>query len=120
MSTAGWTLDKTRQIARFWSRTRIDGACIVWTGATRGSRPYGLYRETRAHRWIYEQAIGAVPDGLVLRHACDNRLCVALQHLEPGTQAQNMAECVARDRKRPTAARGADNGNHRSKRSKAP
>ncbi len=34
----------------------------------------------------------------VLRHSCDTPACVKLQHLELGTHAQNVAECIARGR----------------------
>lgn len=34
----------------------------------------------------------------VIRHSCDNARCVKLQHLEVGTQLQNIRECHERGR----------------------
>lgn len=42
-----------------------------------------------AHRWVYEQMRGPVPDGLELDHLCRNTSCVNPDHLEPVTHAEN-------------------------------
>lgn len=49
-----------------------------------------------AHRAIWIEAFGDIPSGLVVRHKCDNRSCVNLNHLELGTQADNMMDCSKR------------------------
>ena len=41
-----------------------------------------------------------VPKGLVVRHKCDNTLCVNPDHLLLGTQRQNIEDMIARDRAR--------------------
>jgi hypothetical protein len=55
---------------------------------------YGyLSREGRrqaAHRWLYEQLVGPVPDGLVLDHLCERPSCVNPAHLEPVTRKENL------------------------------
>ncbi len=52
-----------------------------------------------AHRWLYEQVFGPIGDkDRVLLHSCDNRRCVALQHLSPGTHGQNVADCISKGR----------------------
>lgn len=101
MSTSGWKLSPAQHLARFWKRTKAVGQCIEWTGAATGDhRRYGRYRGTSAHRWIYERVVGST-NGMELLHSCDNHACVKLQHLEPGTHAQNMADAAARKRMAP-------------------
>jgi len=43
-----------------------------------------------AHRWTYEQVHGPIPLGMVVMHLCDNRSCVRLDHLQLGTQGDNL------------------------------
>lgn len=52
----------------------------------------------RVHRVVWENAYGSIPDGLVIRHLCDNPPCAELTHLELGTQAQNLADMNERGR----------------------
>lgn len=59
-----------------------------------------------AHRLSYEDKNGPIPEGHVLRHTCDNRKCINPDHLIPGTQLENIADRVARDR----SAKGIQNG----------
>lgn len=39
-----------------------------------------------------------IPSGMVLRHKCDNGQCINPNHLEIGTQADNMRDKVERNR----------------------
>lgn len=77
-------------------------SCHYWTGEVH-SNGYGVFRRQRAHRVSYERIHGPIPreiDGAraVIRHRCDTPLCVNPDHLEIGTQAQNVAD--AKERKR--------------------
>jgi len=42
-----------------------------------------------AHRWMYEETVGPIPEGLHLDHLCRNRPCINPQHLEPVTPTIN-------------------------------
>lgn len=55
-------------------------------------------RRYRAHRWSYEQFVGPIGEGLVVRHICDVPCCVNPRHLILGTQAENNQDCVSRQR----------------------
>lgn len=66
---------------------------------------YGYFRRNgktiRAHRAAYVDAHGLSLgdiDGLVVRHRCDNPACVNPDHLEIGTQAENMLDMKERAR----------------------
>ena len=88
---------------RFWSNLDMSGECWVWTGST-VQDGYGVVHKafpgsgyTVAHRVSWFLKHGEVPDG-ILRHKCDNPPCVNPDHLEPGTQADNIADKMARGR----------------------
>lgn len=56
-----------------------------------------------AHRVAYCEAKGidiAEIKGKVVRHRCDNPACINPDHLELGTQADNVADMVAKGRQR--------------------
>lgn len=63
-----------------------------------------------AHRVSYYLANGRLPaDGLILRHKCDNRLCVNPMHLEEGTFADNTNDMMERGRHAPVHLPGEEN-----------
>ena len=66
--------------------------CATWTGKL-DREGYGVaYKpgvSRHAHRAVYEERCGAIGDGLVLDHACRNRACCAVAHLEPVSASEN-------------------------------
>lgn len=82
----------------------MDTPCILFAGAT-NNRGYGQVRRDGktllAHRVAYVDAHGltlADIAGLVIRHRCDTPLCVNPEHLETGTQLQNIHDAIERGR----------------------
>ncbi len=78
---------------RVWLRVEPEtNGCWIWKGYI-GDGGYGLIvldRRRRVHRYLYEEFIGPVPDGLVLDHLCRVRHCVNPTHLEVVTQGENL------------------------------
>lgn len=80
-----------------------QGDCWGWTGCTvNGYGSLGpVKRETgtrRAHRIRYELVYGAIKEGLFVLHTCDNRSCTNPDHLELGSQADNLRQMAVRER----------------------
>lgn len=64
-----------------------------------------------AHRVSYELYKGDFDKKLHIRHKCDNTYCVNPDHLEPGTNQDNMNDKVKRGRQASTKLLGEKNGN---------
>jgi hypothetical protein len=97
---------KVRPFAeRFWSRVRRsdDGACWDWLGAVMG-KGYGVLKKpgerlnVSAHRAAYELANGPIPDRMHVLHRCDRPRCCNPAHLFIGTNADNVADMMAKGR----------------------
>lgn len=65
-------------------------------------------RHQRAHRLVYQECFGELPDDLVVRHKCDNPRCINPEHLESGTPRENYMDAVRRGRT--NIVRGSRNG----------
>jgi hypothetical protein len=70
---------------------RVGGGCIEWTGTR--VKGYGWFKLNgqyiRPHRWVWEQAHGPIPYGLVVDHICNNPSCCNVEHLRCVTQGDN-------------------------------
>lgn len=77
--------------------------CIEWT-AGRNKLGYGRKRVGKhiryVHRLAWEEAHGPIPDGLIVRHDCDNPSCYNVEHLRLGTYADNNRDMAERGRNR--------------------
>ena len=88
---------------RFWDKVEIldPNNCWNWT-ASKSSNTYGSFQyknhSIRAHRMAWILAYGPIPNNLYVLHHCDNRLCCNPTHLFLGTQADNIKDCVKKNR----------------------
>lgn len=77
--------------ATFWAKTTTTD-CLIWTGAVNG-KGYPCFAvegvSQLAHRLVWADANGPIPEGMTVDHTCRVRNCVRLSHLELVTQAEN-------------------------------
>jgi DNA-binding CsgD family transcriptional regulator len=91
-------------IQRFMAKVEQGSNCWQWKGAMRGSRQkrgcfWGGKKNVDAARWMFSYSNPDVSiEGLVVRHTCDNPLCVNPAHLIVGTQADNVSDMWERGR----------------------
>lgn len=93
---------------RFWAKVDRSNPddCWPWLGARfqhPGQEPYGAFWDGKnnrpAHQVAWEIANDSpFPEGKQGNHTCDLTLCCRPDHVIPGTQADNMADMVQRDR----------------------
>lgn len=99
---------------RFLKHVRVTGSCWEWTGSKRkdGYGRYGLAGKVwLAHRAANFYATGKLlPPEIKICHRCDNKGCVNPAHLFEGTQADNVADMIAKGR----VNRGFTAGEHNS------
>jgi hypothetical protein len=78
----------------------LPSGCHECTSHCRTSSGYPHIRRQEKNvtiaRWLWLQRFGPIPEGLVLRHSCDNKGCINLDHLSLGTQKQNVHDTLSR------------------------
>lgn len=103
---------QTLTTTQFELRVQKSDTCWVWQGS-KDSGGYGQiwldHTSNKAHRIAYHLYKGELPKELLVRHKCDNRLCVNPEHLELGTHQDNSQDAVSRGRQ--TKVFGSVNGN---------
>jgi hypothetical protein len=105
----------TSREERFWAKVKKEGCpsvydltpCWLWNASVHtngyGKFSAGLGKNggwENAHRVSYRLTKGEIPEGLVVRHKCDVRLCVNPDHLELGTKSDNAQDMMKRGRNR--------------------
>lgn len=69
-----------------WGGKTLNGYAVMM----QGGKAHG------AHRFSYRFHHGEIPNGMVVRHRCDNKICTNPDHLEIGTPSQNTREAHER------------------------
>jgi hypothetical protein len=91
---------------RFWSKVnrQSDDDCWKWVGAGAHTKHgYGRINVNGKMRQVthvaWELVYGEpVPPGLVIRHACDNPVCVNPRHLIAGKRSESVKNAIASGR----------------------
>lgn len=85
----------------FLSRIQKTSECWNWTGGCFVDG-YGRFvhnhKVYKAHRFSYEIYFGAIPDGFMVCHRCDNKPCVRPSHLFLGVAKDNSVDAMLKDR----------------------
>lgn len=95
----------------------LEKPCDVWPGA-KTKAGYGLktvnQQNVYTHVEAYVAAHGPIPEGMIVRHRCDNPPCREPSHLVAGTHKDNAQDAIARGRfkfpPRDKAPKGERNG----------
>lgn len=94
--------DMPERVASYLARTTATSTrCLEWQGYKSADGYARVNIGNKVHtltRVLWEHANGAIPNGMMMRHKCDNPKCVNLEHLELGTQADNQRDKAVRGR----------------------
>ena len=81
---------------------KIDSnGCKIWN-RSKDNHGYGYYciggRNRKSHRLLFQLKFPGNYQKKVIRHKCDNPSCCNIDHLEAGSQADNIRDMIARKR----------------------
>lgn len=78
-----------------------ETGCWEYNGVTT-EKGYGRIshngKKFRVHRLSFFTFVGDVPDGIMVCHTCDNRLCVNPHHLWLGSAGDNVSDMMSKGR----------------------
>jgi HNH endonuclease len=83
-------------LERLMQRVEVDAetGCWLWTGSVMpngyGKLTVPKGRSSLAHRLMYEEVRGEIPEGLDIDHLCRVRRCVNPDHMEPVSRKVNL------------------------------
>lgn len=93
-------MDSIKQL--LLNKITINKTTECWEANTRHPSKYGignfLGKRMLLHRLSYQIFNGDIPEGLVIRHKCDNPPCCNPKHLETGTNYDNVQDKIIRER----------------------
>jgi hypothetical protein len=74
-----------------------ENDCWNWIG-NKSDTGYGRYyfedKVQKAHRVSYKLFVGDIPQGKLICHKCNNRLCINPQHLYVGNHKDNYSDAI--------------------------
>lgn len=90
-----------KYLSKEYKKEIKDNSCTFWQGAKSGDG-YGIItwggKCYASHRVSYLIFNGVIPYNKLVRHTCDNPLCVNPKHLLLGTVSDNGIDCAKRRR----------------------
>lgn len=84
-----------------YSKENPDTGCWEWQYAI-NQWGYGTIQGWLAHRKMYSESCGDIPEGMMVLHHCDTPACINPEHLFLGTNADNMQDMKEKGRGRTT------------------
>lgn len=87
-------------MARIFPRLEWSGDCLLWTGPV-NNQGYGYVSRRDGGTRLVHRIVAmehADFDGYICLHTCDTPRCCNPDHLRPGTQADNIEDCIEKGR----------------------